>query len=74
MISSFKEKFNTQTLKSSKQKHSLLPKLTPRSYINLSRFRKRNCLPVGDRVEYCIANTVSKYWNGTVLGYIHEMS
>ena len=30
-------------------------------------------LPVSDRVEYCIANTVFKYWNGIVPGYIHEM-
>ena len=28
---------------------------------------------VSDRVEYCIANTVFKYWNGIVPGYIHEM-
>ena len=24
-------------------------------------------------VEYCIANTVFKYWNGIVPGYIYEM-
>ena len=24
-------------------------------------------------VKYCIANTVFKYWNGIVPGYIHEM-
>ena len=30
-------------------------------------------LPVSDRVEYCIANTVFKYWNGIAPGYIHEM-
>ena len=30
-------------------------------------------LLVSDRVEYCIANTVFKYWNGVVPEYIHEM-
>ena len=47
--------------------------LSPRSHINPSHFRKINWLPVSDRVEYCIANTVFKYWNGIVPGYIHEM-
>ena len=47
--------------------------LPPRSPIDLSHFRKINWLPVSDRVEYCIANTVFKYWNGIVPGYIHEM-
>ena len=47
--------------------------LPPRSHINPSHFRKINWLPVSDRVEYCIANTVFKYWNGIVPGYIHEM-
>ena len=45
----------------------------PRSHINPSHFRKIKWLPVSDRVEYCIANTVFKYWNGIVPGYIHEM-
>ena len=30
-------------------------------------------LPGSDRVEYCIANTVFKYYNGIVPGYIHEI-
>ena len=47
--------------------------LPPRSLINPSYFRKINWLVVSDRVEYCIANTVYKYWNRTVPGYIHEM-
>ena len=38
-----------------------------------SHFRKIHWLPVSDRVEYCIANTVFNYWNGIVPGYIHEM-
>ena len=42
-------------------------------HVDPSHFRKINWLPVGDRVEYCIANTVFKYWNGNVPGYIHEM-
>ena len=47
--------------------------LAPRSHIDPSHFRKINWLPVSDRVEYCIANAVFKYWNGIVSGYIHEM-
>ena len=43
------------------------------SHIDPSHFRKINWLPVSDRVEYCVANTVFKYWNGVVPGYIHEM-
>ena len=38
--------------------------LPPKSHINPSQFRKINWLPVSNRVEYCIANTVFKYWNG----------
>ena len=44
-----------------------------RSHIDPSNFRKINWLPVSDRVEYCITNTVFKYWNGIVPGYVHEM-
>ena len=47
--------------------------LPPRSHIDPPHFRKINWLPVSGRVEYCIANTVFKYWNGIVPGYIHEM-
>ena len=47
--------------------------LPPRSHINPCYCRKINWFPVSDRVEYCIANTVFKYWNGIVPGYIHEM-
>ena len=47
--------------------------LPPRSFIDPSHFRKINWLAVSDRVECCIANTVFKYWNGIVPGYIHEM-
>ena len=47
--------------------------LPPRSHIDPSHFRKINWLPVSDRVEYCIANTVFKYWNRIVPGYILEM-
>ena len=36
--------------------------LAPRSDIDPSHFRKINWLPVSDRVEYCIANTIFKYW------------
>ena len=47
--------------------------LSPRSHIDPSHFRKINWLPVSDRVEYCIANTTFKYWNGIVPGYILKM-
>ena len=47
--------------------------LPPRSHIDPSHFRKVNWLPVRDRVEYCIANTIFKCWDGIVPGYIHEM-
>ena len=45
-----------------------------KSHIDSSHFRKTNWFPVSDRVDYCIANTVFKYWNGIVPGYIHEIS
>ena len=44
-----------------------------RSQINPSHFRKRNWLPASERLEYCISNTVFKYWNGIAPGYINEM-
>ena len=47
--------------------------LPPRSHINPSHFRNINWLPVSDRVEYCIVNTVFKYQNVIVPGYIQEM-
>ena len=45
----------------------------PRSHIDPSHFRKINWLPASDRVEYRIANTVFKYWNGIVPEYINGM-
>ena len=47
--------------------------LSLRSHIDPSHFRKTDWLPASDRVEYRIANTVFKYWNVIVLGYIHEI-
>ena len=47
--------------------------LPPRSHIDPSHFRKISWLPVSDRVEYWIANTAFKYWNGIASGYIHKM-
>ena len=47
--------------------------LPPRSHIDTSQFRKINWLPVSNRVEYYIANTVFKYRNGIVPLYIHEL-
>ena len=49
------------------------PNLPQRSHIDPLHFRKINWLPASDRVEYRIANTVFKYWNGIVQGYIHEI-
>ena len=47
--------------------------LRPRTHINPSHFGKIKWLLVSDTVEYCIANTIFKYWSGIVPGYIHEM-
>ena len=47
--------------------------LPPRSHIVPFHFRKINWVSVSDRVEYCIANTIFKYWNRILPGYIHEM-
>ena len=46
--------------------------LPPRCHIDPSHFRKINWIPFRDQVEYCIANTVFKYRNGIVPGYIHD--
>ena len=73
MIWPFKEKCKTQTSKISKQTNSFCLNLPPRSHIDPSHFRKTNWLPARDRGEYCIANTVFKYWNGIPPGQIHEM-
>ena len=73
MVSSFKEKHKTQTSKSSKKCIRFCLNLPPISYIDPSHFRKINWSPVSDRVEYCIANTIFKYRNIIVPGYIHEM-
>ena len=45
----------------------------PRSHINPSHLRKIIWLPVSGKVEYCIAHTILKYWNGIAPGYIHEL-
>ena len=50
------------------QMYSFLTKFLPRSHIDLSHFRTINWLPISDRVEYHIVNTVFKYWNGIVPG------
>ena len=73
MIFPFKEKFKTQSSKISKQTYSFGLNFPPRSLIDPSYFRKTNWLPASDRGEYCIANTVFKYWNGILAGQIHEM-
>ena len=48
--------------------------LPPRSHIDPLHFRKISWFLASDRVEYCIENTVFKYWNVIAPGYIHEIS
>ena len=64
------EKFRSQTINKCIRFCLNLP---PRFQIDLFYFIKRNWPPPSDRVEYCIANTIFKCWNGTVPGFIHEM-
>ena len=52
------------------QSHFDYQSLPPRSHIGSSLFRKINWLPT---VECCFANTIFKYSNRIVPGYIHEM-
>ena len=73
MVFSLKEKFKTQTSKSSKQMYSFLPKFISEISYRSIALKKINWLPVSYRVKYCIANTAFKYWNGVVPGYIHKM-
>ena len=47
--------------------------LPPRSQTDPSQFRIINWLPDSNRVEYRIASTDFKCWNGVVPGYIYEM-
>ena len=44
------------------------PNSPPRSHIDPLYFRKINCLPTSDRVQYCNTNTVFKCWNKIVPG------
>ena len=63
-------------LKLQKAQNKYIPfclNLRPRSHIDPCLFRKINWFPVSDGVEDRIANTVFKYYNGIVPGYIHEM-
>ena len=73
MISSFKKKIKIKLQKAQSKWIRFCLNLTPRSHIDPSHFRKIIWLPVSDRVEDCIANTVFKSWDGTVPGHIHEM-
>ena len=68
-----KKKLKLKLQKAQNKRIRFCLNLPPRSHIGPSHFRKISWLPVSDRVEYCIANTVFKYWNGVVPGYIHEM-
>ena len=44
-----------------------------RSHVGPSHSGKIKWPPASDRVEYCIVNTVFKYWNVIAPRYIHEM-
>ena len=59
VVSSFKEKFKNQTLKSAQNKYiRFCLNLHPRSRIDLSDFRKRKLRSARDRVEHWLVNTV----------------
>ena len=73
MVSSFKKKLKLKLQKAPNKCTRFCLNLHPRSHIDPYHFRKINWLLVSDRVEYCIANTIFKYWNGIVPGYIHEV-
>ena len=47
--------------------HSFLPKF------NSEYFKKIYWLPPSSRIEYYIANSIFKYWNGILPGYINEL-
>ena len=68
-----KKKLKLKLQKAQNKRIRFCLNLPLRSHMGPSHFRKISWLPVSDRVEYCIANTVFKYWNGVVPGYIHEM-
>ena len=52
--------------------HSFLPKFTTKvSYLSIPLWKKE-WLPVRDRKEYYVVNTVFNYWNGIVPGYIYK--
>ena len=75
MVSSFLKKLKLKLQKAQNKCTRLCLNLPPRSHSHIDpyHFRKINWLLVSDRVEYCIANTIFKYWNGIVPGYIHEV-
>ena len=73
MASSLKKNLKLKIQKAQNECIRFCLNLPPRSHINPSHFRKINWLPVSDRVEYCIANIVFKYWNRIVSGYIQDM-
>ena len=65
-----KKKLKLKLQKGQKRCICICLNLLPRSHIDPSHFRKISWLPVSDRVEYCIASTIFKYWNGIVPEYI----
>ena len=73
MVSSFKEEFKNSKFKKLNKSIRFCQNIPPQSHIDPLHFRKTNWLPVSDRVDYCIANTVFKYWNGIVPRYVHEI-
>ena len=66
MLSSLKKNLKLKPQKVQNKFICFCLNLPPRSPIDPSHFRKINWLPVSDRVECCITNTVFKNWNGIV--------
>ena len=74
MVSSFfSKKLKFKSLKAQNKCISFCLNSPSRSHIDPSNFRKINWLPVSNKVESFIANTVIKYWKGIVSGHIHKM-
>lgn len=74
MVSPSQQKSNDRLLTAQNKYIRLCLNLAPRSHIALNHFRKRNWLPVSDRVEICTATTAFKYWRGIVPSYINDKS
>lgn len=68
----FKKYLKTELQKTQNKCTHFCLSLPPRSCSNPLHFRKINWFREDNRVEYCIENTVFKYWNELVPEYIHS--